>query len=980
MRTDTIRFKKTGVARAAIAALCGTASMMVAQETLAQAQSSLQRVEITGSNIRRADAETASPVQVITKEEIEQSGKGTVAEYLQTLTSDGQGSVPFTYGRGFSGATSSGISLRGLGANATLVLINGRRVASAVLADDAQRQYVDLNQIPLEAVERVEVLKDGASAIYGSDAVAGVVNIILKKSFVGTVVKATYGVSEEGDGKEPRLAITHGMGTMEQDGYNLLLNFETGKKDPIWYRDRAGRGTVGISAIGNPAYGFGFTPYGGGNNLARHGGQGTIPFTSYPGGTRVNNSTTPSFIGNVRNPTTLNYYSRGDASAGTGFTRTFPAAQTFCNANANLPQNDLGGGCLFDPWMMVGQIQPEHETQNFFGRFAKQLGANMEAFVDVGYYSSESRITNNFLSFSGGLFRPDGTVQSNTAATQLGAAHPDNPYFGTAARFQYNPLEIGGGVVKSSSRTFRTVAGVKGTWGVWDFDTAISFSEAKQTDVAENRINYRVLQALLNPTAANVAAASGISDLYRALPPGTFYRIGENASLNTPAVYAAVYQDQQRSGVSRNYGADFKVSREWGSLGGGPIGVAAGAEYRHEMTNLPLYNGLGNYIGLSLTGYGGERDIWAGFIEGAFPVTKQLELTAAARYDNYSDAGEAVTGKLSGKWRPIPTLAVRGTFQTGFRAPSFTENGASSIAAFGGATVNDNARCAADPAIPASNCIGIAPTFLQAGNPDLEPEKTQGATFGVVWDITPKTSLTADIWQIKRKGLPVIEDPQSAVDAGRITRDPSTAVTPLDPGGILNGRVVFQNSAESLTQGFDIEAKHRWDLDGGMGRLNASLVWTHLFKQRVIEQNGTVHDYAGTHGDCHITNCIGTPKDRVSASVAWDINQWRIGANLNFRGEMDNREEVGAPCWSEGISFAADAQIPAGCKIKSFYTVDLFGSWKFGKNTEVFGTISNLFDKKPPFDPQTYGAIGYNPLDYSGAIGRFYRIGVKHKF
>src|SRR3954470_19594327 len=157
----TQRFKKTVVSRAIIVAMCGTASMMVAQETLAQQSSStLQRVEITGSNIRRTDTETASPVQTITKEDIEQSGKSNLGEYLQTLTADAQGSVPFTYGRGFAGASAAGISLRGLGANATLVLINGRRAATAVLADDAQRTFVDLNTIPLEAVERIEVLKD----------------------------------------------------------------------------------------------------------------------------------------------------------------------------------------------------------------------------------------------------------------------------------------------------------------------------------------------------------------------------------------------------------------------------------------------------------------------------------------------------------------------------------------------------------------------------------------------------------------------------------------------------------------------------------------------------------------------------------------------------------------------------------------------------------------------------------------------------
>src|SRR6478609_5657115 len=218
MKTTT-RFKKTVVVRALLTAFCGTATLMIAPNVAAQAPSTgLQRVEITGSNIRRTDTETSSPVQVITKEDIDQSGKGTVAEYLQTLTADSQGSVPFTYGRGFSGATAAGISLRGLGANATLVLVNGRRLTTAVLADDAQRTFVDLNQIPMEAVDRIEVLKDGASAIYGSDAVAGVVNIILRKNFVGTIGKVSYGQSGSGgDGKEPRGALTYGVGDLTQD-------------------------------------------------------------------------------------------------------------------------------------------------------------------------------------------------------------------------------------------------------------------------------------------------------------------------------------------------------------------------------------------------------------------------------------------------------------------------------------------------------------------------------------------------------------------------------------------------------------------------------------------------------------------------------------------------------------------------------------------------------------------------------------------
>lgn len=753
--------KRTKLATSLLVAFGG---MAVSLGAVAQAQSAsqLDRVTVTGTNIKRTDTETASPVQVISKQEIEQSGKGTVAEYLQTLTADGQGSVPFTYGRGFSGATSAGISLRGLGANATLVLINGRRAAPAVLADDAQRSFVDLNQIPLEAVERVEVLKDGASSIYGSDAVAGVVNIILKRSYTGTSAKLTYGISEYRDGQEPRAALTHGFGNLDTDGFNVLLNAEVGRKSAIYLRDRAGRGPVGVSAIGQPQWGF--DPNSGPtNNIPRAGGNGTIPVDGT--GTRVNNSASPSFIGNVRNPTTLDYYSRGD-QAGAGFTRTFPGALGYCYGNTNLAQNNPAGGCLLDLRQQVSQIQPEHETGNLFGRFTKSLGADMEAFVELGYYASRTSVDNLPASASGGFFTPDGVVVSQAAPTQLGAAHPDNPYFGTAARLVYqNPFEEAlAAQTKSRSHTARAVAGLRGTLGTWDFDTAVFFSEVEQKDTSTNLLNWRVKNALLNPTPANVAAATAFSPEYAALPAGTYWRIGENAGLNSPALYRALLADKSRKGDSQQYGVDFKASTQFGSLAGGPIGVAVGGEWRHEEANLPLYDGLGDFVGLSLTAYGGKRNIYAGFGEVLLPVFKTLELTAALRYDNYSDAGSSTTPKLGAKFKALDTLALRGTFSKGFRAPSAAENSAQSIAAFGGPSIDDNVRCAAltadgvAPATVDAQCRGIAPTFVQRGNPDLKPEKSESTTLGIVWDVAPSLSLAADVWRIKRTGLPVTED------------------------------------------------------------------------------------------------------------------------------------------------------------------------------------------------------------------------------
>jgi iron complex outermembrane recepter protein len=815
--------------------------------------------------------------------------------------------------------------------------------------------------------------------LYGSDAVAGVVNIILKKDFVGTVAKATYGISKEGDGNEPRLALTHGFGDLSKDGFNVLLNAEFGKKDPIYYRDRRGRGSVGVSAIGQPQWGF--DPNAASNNLARVGGNGWIPVNA--AGVRVNNAVSPSFVGNVRNPVTLDNYSRSDP-AGVGFTRFFPDAKTLCDAKTNLPQNNPAGGCINDQRQEVNQIQPEHDTSSFYGRFTKSLGGDTEAFLELGHYRSKTRVDGLAPAASGGFFQPDGVVVSQTAVTQLGAAHPDNPYFGTAARLSYYGLyDIGVSYVQSKSDSTRAAAGLRGVLGSWDYDAGITYSEANQTDVSNKLINWRVKNALLNPTPANVAAATAFSPAYAALPAGTYWRIGENAGLNSAALYDALLAAKQREGYSKQYGADFKVTRELGKLDGGAIGVALGFEARHEENLLPLYDGLGDYVGLSLTAYGGKRDIYAAYGEVLLPVMKGLEVTGALRYDHYSDAGNSTTPKIGVKWKALDSLVLRTTFSKGFRAPSSTENSPTSVAAFGGPTVDDEVRCAAltaaglDPDVVEANCRGLALTFVQRGNPDLKPEKSTSTTLGLVWDITPKTSLAADIWQIKRKGLPVTEDAQAAIDAGRYTRDPSSPLGAGDPGAILGAFVVFQNSDESVTRGFDVDLKHRFDL-GASGRLTLGANWSHLSVQRVITSTGVTHDYAGTHGNCDITNCIGSPKDRVSFAATWEVGQWRLGANVNYRGSMKNKSEQSDPDCFDSLANGED--YPPGCKVKSFSTVDISGAWKFAKNSEIFGSVSNLFDKKPPPDLHTYGAIGYNPLDYSGAIGTFFRLGVKYQF
>ena len=945
----TVRQLYAGGAFAALG--LGALAACPALAQVAQSGQPIARVEITGSNIRRAEAESSTAVQTLNRADIEKTGRTTVAELLQTLAIDNQGSVPTSFGGGFAQGA-SGISLRGLGAASTLVLLNGRRIAPYGLADDGQKVFADLNIIPSDAVERVEILKGGASAIYGSDAIAGVVNVILRRDFVGTSVRSTYGTSRYWDGRDSRVAITHGFGNFDSDRYNMLFSLEFGGKREVYNRDRDDRGQIGRGDLRD--YGF--------SAQEALGGTGAIT-TNNAAGSAVN--------GNVRNPTTLDYYNRGNL-AGPGFTRTFPGAD--CRNFTRHPQGDPGGGCLTDAQLEYNQIQPRQNSWNLFSRGTFQLSPAMQAYGELNYYWSESRSLTTPSTISGSVGYPGGPVSN--AAVSLGASHPDNPYFGTAARLRYLATDVGPRTSDIESKFGRAVAGIKGSWRDWDIDSALLFSTNRVSNDRDGFLQRDVTFALLNPSAANVAAASA-NPRYAALPPGSLWRIAENAGLNTPAIYAALSPTVSNKAETRIAQVDFKATRELGQLPGGPLGVALGAEYRRERTELGPAAGTetGNIIGLGYSAYFGKRNVTAAYAEVLAPVLPTVELSGALRADHFSDVGNAYTPKVAAKWTPLRELALRANFAKGFRAPSAAENGVGGLAAF--STASDPLRC--NLGVTAS-CDPASIAIITSPNPALSPEKSRNWSVGAIWDPLPRTSVSLDFWQIKRTNEINQEQTDAAIAAGHVARDPSTATGIAgDPGAITAVLARYVNSAQTKVRGVDLDGRTALNLGSGRGTLAMDIKWTHLFKWQRTEQDGSTRDFAGTHGNCDVTNCIGTPDDRVNLGATWDLAPWRLSAVVNYRAPIKNELFKDDPdgCASH---FANGADAPNGCRIASFTTLDLTGRWTLGPNSELFASIQNVLDKVAPLDPLTYGATSYNPLDYSGALGRYMSVGFRHKF
>ncbi|TFW32738.1 TonB-dependent receptor [Massilia horti] len=926
--------KKTAIAQAVSFALAVAA--MGSAPAWAQDASSenVARVEITGSSIKRASAETASPVQVISSADLAKSGKGTVAEYLQTLTADGAGSLPTGFGNGFA-AGSTAISLRGLGATSTLVLLNGRRMAPFGRADDGQKTFTDLSTVPMEAVERIEILKDGASSIYGADAIAGVVNIILKKDFTGTVVKVQGGESKYRDAEMGKGSVTWGKGNLESDGYNVLVNAEIYGNHELMNKDRAGRNWIGHGDI---------RPWGYGAN-----GQFAAGYIT-PGAS----SATPT--GALRDPKTGNFVS-------------LPGCSQFSVTTAQ----DPAGGCL---WYadQFRSMQPQIDGFNLYSRFTKNLENGMQLYAEAGYSKRNTNFTltpasiSPTIAFPPNAKYPTGVINYGSGtgtAIMMSAKHPQNPY-GTDVRVRYSMFDVGPSTRYADNEFNRFVVGLKGSAMGWDYDTALLHSQSKLDLRWTNMINMPVL----------VAALSDPSSKY--FP----YYIGTQSNKNPASLYAAMVTDATSHSTTQLDIVDFKASRELMQLPGGALGVAVGAEHRREKLDNPSLSGSQDgTINSSYVAAKGDTNISAVFVELAAPVLPTVELSAAARYDKYKNFS-STTPKVGAKWTPLKTFALRGTYSQGFRAPGPAETGTESQST-GSSSVRDPIRCpdgkpAAGGATTTDCSLQIG--AVKVGNPNLSPEKSKGYTLGLVWDPLADTSLALDGWKIKRENeinpLPYAE---AAALPTAIRADNNLVVNGVvipNTGTLLLSKAPYRNSSYTEIKGVDLDIKQRIRL-GDYGRATVSMNWTHIASWKRAESATTVYQYAGTHGNCDTSNCAGTPKDKISLVASWDKNDWNVTATANYRADMKNIYFEGDKCASV---FADGSPAPAGCHLASFTTVDLSARYNLTKQLQLFGSITNLFDKVAPLDPLTYGGMSYNPMDASGAIGRYFKAGARYQF
>ncbi|MGZ5270943.1 MAG: TonB-dependent receptor, partial [Ramlibacter sp.] len=906
----------------------------------------LQRVEVTGSNIKRSDSETASPVQVITRDQIERTGKTTLADVLMELPFNNNGSIPLTFGNGFA-AGGSGVSMRGLGANATLVLINGRRVAPYGLADDGQRNFADLSSIPLELVDRVEVLKDGASAIYGSDALAGVVNIILRKEFNGFAASATAGVSRYGDAKNERATITGGMTRGDLSGF---LNLEISHKDELRQTDRTGkRDFIGVAD------------------------QTSRGYDVSTGLTQVR--------GYKLSPTSVSASPTGWARRVNGpFGTTASGAYTQLGGGACVPsrtplaQVNGNPACLWSVFDYE-DILPKEDKVNLFGRGSLRINADHEAYVEASVFNSKVNTHYTPTSVSGTWVNPAAnTVVSNTNIT-MGPNHPDNPFPGSYSRLRYVTADLGGRNSEYNTTTARFLAGLKGTLATWDYDTGLLYTES-QTKI--DRHGY-VRQSVLLP------ALDGTG-------PYGYYRLGVNAGLNSPALDAALSPDLNNKTKTSVTSLDFKASKELGKLPGGALGIAVGGEVRQEKLNSPPtpFTSNGDIIGLGYSAFNQSRNVSAVFTELVAPVTKTLELSAAARYDRYSDSDSVVTPKVGLKWQALNPLLLRASYAEGFRAPGAAESGNSSVSAF--TSYVDPIRCPngtpAPGAIRSQDCGAGQASVFSVGNHSIKPEKSKAVNFGFLLEPSRSFNVAVDFWQIQRKNEIVGADAQAVLNnptgypGATIVRDPGTALAGIpNSGTLLSVSAPYENGPKTTTNGIDLDLRFRQtDAMANGVRISGGMNLSFINRFRRTLPDGTTLNYAGTYGPTALSSSAGMPRTRGSFDLTAATGPLSVTGRINYVSGIRVIESREDPTCLASDSNGNDFN--SVCRVPAFSTFDLFGSYKLNKNLELTGSVLNVFDRVAHFDPQaSYATTFYNPsYSLSGVIGRYYQVGVKYRF
>jgi len=868
----------------------------------------LDKVFVTGSAIKRIDAETVVPVTVLKVEDLKKQGLTTVEQILGTLAvNQSSTGTSQTVGAGTGGASFADI--RGIGSNKTLVLLNGRRIANNAIDGSAP----DLNMIPVAALERIEVLRDGASALYGTDAIGGVINFITRKDYQGGSITLGADSPTQPGGDARNANIGFGFGDLQEKGFNV----------------------------------FGFVDY---QEQKKIGGTDRDFNRRYPGG--LSPTTSPA-----------NYFQDGEVVGN-------PIGPSCVGGDFLIPTGD-GTSCTMTTSSFVNYVPKSDRVSGFLkGEYA----LNSNHTVSAEYFASRAKVYTQIAPVPYGTTfqnptRPDGSPNpyypGNSGNSFTPAFTPDPTFDGgragtTASRggaliqpgyviAKWRDIPNGPRGDKNVNEQQRIALSLDGNLAGWDYGAGLTYNQNK----------------------VDVFLISGYNDgqkILEGILTGVINPYGAQDAAGTALINSALLKGQLNGAKGTTKGADAHASREIGDwLGAGKqVAVAFGAEYRKEdFTDRAADPDYAARV-VASTGYdpesfnSGDRNVAAAYSQLDVPVLSNLDLTFALRYDDYSDFGSTTNPKVGFRFQPDPTVVLRGAYSTGFRAPSLYDLNAAQ-AYTNTSQVDDPVTCPGGvPTGPSINNCQAQFQTLTGGNQDLDPEKSKTYTFGVVFEPSRQLTVSADFWSIK------ITD-----QIGSIAND-----TLFDPANQATfGSLFFRNSSGRLsTDGTDCPGVNCGYVDSrlqNLGDLETNGVdFSAVYRKRAASGNYTFsyystwidrydyQDYTNGPFNHNVGAFVGTGaifRWQHSASLAWKKAAYSAGLVVHRK--------------SSYFESALDSSDPLH-KVGAYMTADVYTGWAPLKGLDLLLGVKNIANTEPPLSYQNeVFQAGYDPR-YTDPAGR----------
>ena len=974
-----------------------------------------QAIVITGTVSRQT--QTASPVTVVSASNLQDRGITSVADAIQELPANNAGADPASWSPFGFATGASAPSLRGFNDAYTITLFDGLRTAYYPLADDGYRNFVDINTIPESIVDRIEVLQDGASANYGADAVAGVVNVIIKKEIRGIHGNASYGVSEKGDAKEKRFDLTLGYGSLADQGFNVYVNGEYQKNDPLFFRQRGyPYNTADQSQIcGTSVYDGSQTCNFNGvvNGIQAGGGYNGF------GSTRVGYGLPYSAPGVLATPTPQTWQLLNPTAGCSGLTAvTLTPAQIAGASSAAVTVPSTV--CQQDLVNQYREYDPTITRKGLNFHATVNITPDIQAYAMANWYEVSTANSSTPLSLTSAQTAaggPLGTISRIylpayvcptatpvfTSTNQVyftgcnasnGVLNPNNPFAaqGNMARLVDRFIEPRQAF--TDANTYRFSTGVSGSFSGFNFNV----------DATTSRIDLKVRET------GNLQ----LRDYLEAIGQGTYNFVDQTA--NSQATLDSIAPPVTNVSTSKLTEITGTIGRDFAQLPGGALNVAVGASYRTESITNPSANPINTldpinrYESVNAVSASGKRNVWAGYYSVDVPAFTGFDFKAEGRYDHYSNGlGSAFSPKFELQYKPISAIKLRATYSRGFRVPSFNEVDTSGVPTTGYITSTINcttyaAFCAAHATNKAYYQGSYSYGLSSVGNTQLKPEKSASWTAGLVVTPTNQLTLTADYWytKIKQIIIPSTQNPafinQYYLNNGAVTVPAGSGISlipgipdPSNPGALpLLGfyQAPYINSSSEVGSGIDLSATMRVPLNHSGLRLISALSGSYLGQLTLKDPNLGTQKYAGTLSPCNITSCSGAPRWRGQWQNTLDFSgRASISATAYYTsGYSDISTDTGgiigdciASAENGSMSQTFNDGSPIRCHIKGTWDVDLTAQIKLFHSVTLYGNVLNVFNTKPPYDPNAaYGIYQFNPAwADKNFIGRYFRIGAR---